>query len=295
MRWNIHTRRGEIWFDRFKDGAKVVILAVMLLAIVVLGCISCAQGSCGLCRTCGCDGCDACNGSSHKTDDFTPKEQPSELEAQNAKLANRESLAEVQTYPRLIDGEHPLPADYVPENLTRLYGMPDGVENQLNFTAATAYTQLYEAILADGMALMPLSGYRTFQEQMDIYQWNLEMHVNEGMSVADARAYTSTLVALPGTSEHQYGWSLDVTIDGTTNHTFHETEQGKWLIDHAHEYGFIVRYPMDKTEITGIAYEPWHLRYVGVEHAAYMHKYDLCLEEYIELVLHDNPSAKPED
>ena len=295
MKFNIHTQRGEIYFERAKEWIKVGLLAAGLLAIVILGCVSCANGTCAVCRACGFNGCRACNGEEHRTDDFTPHAALSPVEEQNARLANRESLAEVETYPRLIDAEHPLAADYVPPGLTRLYGMPDGVENQMSFEAATAFEQLYNAILADGMALIPLSGYRTYQEQVDVYQWNLELHVSEGMTVEAARAYTSTLVAIPGTSEHQYGRSIDVTIDGTTNHTFHETEQGKWLIAHAHEYGFIVRYPADKVEITKIAYEPWHLRYVGVEHAAYMHKYGICLEEYIQLVRNDNPSARSEE
>ncbi|MBE6753826.1 MAG: D-alanyl-D-alanine carboxypeptidase family protein [Ruminococcaceae bacterium] len=284
---NFRTRRGEILLENIKEWAKVILLAVMIIAIIALGISSCTNGSCGLCGGCSC-GC-------AQQEENAPQPQQQETQpTEEDKLANRESLAEVQTYPRLINGEHALNANYVPPNLTRLVGMPDGSGIMLEFTAATAFDRLYNDIVADGLGLIPLSGYRTYQEQVDIFAWNLELHINEGMTPDEARAHTATLVAIPGTSEHQYGRSLDVTIDGTTNHTFHETEQGKWLIAHAHEYGFVVRYPSDKTDITGIAYEPWHLRYVGKEHAAYMKKYDLCLEEYIALVRQDNPAAQPE-
>lgn len=279
---NFRTRRGQIQLENIKEWGKFILLIVMAIAIIILGISSCAGGSCLFCKGCG--------------KDARPAEGIEQQETQPTvdPLANRESLSEVATYPRLVDGEHALHANYVPPDLTRLVGMPDGSGIMLEFTAATAFTRLFEDIVADGLGLIPLSGYRTYQEQQDIFAWNLELHMNEGMTQEEARAYTATLVALPGTSEHQYGRSIDVTIDGTTNHTFNETEQGKWLIAHAHEYGFVLRYPSDKTDITGIAYEPWHLRYVGEEHAAYMHKYDLCLEEYIALVRIDNPTAQPE-
>ena len=286
MIFDFRTRRGEIRLERVKEWAKVLLLVVMLIAIVILGISSCAKGNCLLCGGCGGE-------SAEQTDGATGQTQPTG-QTTDEKLADRASLAHINTYPRLVDNEHQLSADYVPPDLVRLSGMPDGTEVQMEFTAATAFYKLYNAILEDGLGLIPLSGYRTYQEQVNIFSWNLELHVNEGMSVEEARKYTESFVALPGASEHQYGRSIDVTIDGTTNHSFHETEQGRWLIDHAHEFGFVVRYPEDKVDITGISYEPWHLRYVGLEHAAYMHEYDLCLEEYIKLVLEDNPRAQSE-
>jgi D-alanyl-D-alanine carboxypeptidase len=94
----------------------------------------------------------------------------------------------------------------------------------------------------------------------------------------------------PGASEHQSGLALDVTIDGTLRQSFGETKAGKWIADNCQRFGFILRYPQDKTGVTQIIYEPWHLRYVGVPHAAFMKEMNLCLEEYIRRVA-DNGSS----
>lgn len=265
------TRRQQINFEVHKDYIKLGLLAVLLIAVMAVGINSCVNRS----------NADGSIAAASRTD------------TQNA-YSSRQRLY-VNTYPRLVSSSSPLGADYVPPQLTRLYGMPDGVDVQLNFDAATAFTRLYSAMLEDGLAIIPLSGYRTYQEQVAIFNYNLELHISEGMTVEEAQAYTEMYVAVPGTSEHQYGRSIDVTIDGTTNHDFHNTEQGKWLIEHCHEYGFVIRYPEDKVDLTGIAYEPWHLRYVGIEHATYMYENDLCLEEYLQYVRIDCPYASCEE
>lgn len=268
---NFFTRRQQIHFEIHKDYIKLAVIAVLLIAALVVG-----IGS-----------CNARNRAAQSDDGSV-----SETDIHGLYTA-RERI-QVSTYPRLVSAANPLGADYVPPELTRLYGMPDGVNIQLNFDAATAFTKLYNAMLEDGLGLIPLSGYRTYQEQVAIFNYNLELHISEGMTVEEAQKYTEMYVAVPGTSEHQYGRSIDVTIDGTTDHDFHHTEQGKWLIEHCHEYGFIIRYPEDKVDITGIAYEPWHLRYVGIEHATYMYENDLCLEEYLTYVRTDCPYASCE-
>ena len=102
---------------------------------------------------------------------------------------------------------------------------------------------------------------------------------------ADAEMMARELVAYPGTSEHQLGLALDlvdarhVKLDSSQENT----KAYKWLYEHCAEYGFIVRYPNGKTDITGIIYEPWHFRYVGVEAATYMVEHNLCLEEFVAL------------
>jgi len=268
---NFFTRRQQIHFEIHKDYIKLIVIALLLAAALAIGIGSCV--------------------SSKKADQNT---DAAVTETDVHELYTAREKIHVTTYPRLVNGSNPLEAGYVPPQLTRLYGMPDGVNIQLNFDAATAFTKLYNAMLEDGLAIIPLSGYRTYQEQVAIFNYNLELHISEGMTVEEAQAYTEKFVAIPGTSEHQYGRSIDVTIDGTTNHDFHHTEQGKWLIEHSHEYGFVIRYPEDKVDITGIAYEPWHLRYVGLEHAKYMYENDLCLEEYLMYVRTDCPYASCE-
>ena len=102
----------------------------------------------------------------------------------------------------------------------------------------------------------------------------------EGMTGQQARAKVRQTVADPGSSEHHTGLAFDVAITGEAS--FGATKQSVWLAQHCWEYGFILRYPADKTAITGISYEPWHIRYVGREHAMIMRIENLCLEEYID-------------
>ena len=95
--------------------------------------------------------------------------------------------------------------------------------------------------------------------------------------------YTNRYSAKPGYSEHQTGLSIDVSASSIGNRlseSFGSTDEGIWLAAHAHEYGFIIRYPKDKASITGYAYEPWHIRYVGIELATYLYENNLTLEEY---------------
>ena len=126
------------------------------------------------------------------------------------------------------------------------------------------------------------SGYRSKEDQQRIYDDNAAQY---------GEAHTRTFVASPGYSEHQTGLAFDLNIyyaeDGTCNE-FENVPESSWILDHAHEYGFVQRYAADKTDITGISNEPWHFRYVGAVHAALMHEQNLCLEEYIDEVMrHD--------
>ena len=268
------TRRGQLELERAKEMIKFILFVVLTVALILTVIWTFA-----------------CSGRAGKAQ----KKDASAASGVETNERPRASLADVGTYPRLINSDHLLPPDYEPPQLTYLRGIPDGTSIQLNFDAATAFTKLFNDMVSQGLGIIPLSGYRTYEEQSSIFDYNIKLHMAEGMSEEDARAYTLRFVAIPGSSEHQYGRSIDVTIDGTTNHSFQNTEQGKWLIAHAWEYGFIIRYPSDKEAITGIAYEPWHLRYVGTDTAQYISSNGLCLEEYIELVLKDNPDARQEE
>lgn len=129
------------------------------------------------------------------------------------------------------------------------------------------------------LSLFVAQGYRTEEEQQLLLDQKQEAYENEGNSPKEARKLAEQWVAVPGTSEHQIGIAVDINAD---------TEKSKaedvydWLADNAHKYGFINRYPADKTDITGISNEPWHYRYVGVDAATEIYEKDLCLEEYIE-------------
>lgn len=122
------------------------------------------------------------------------------------------------------------------------------------------------------------SGYRTAQEQENIYKEKYDAYKAEGLSDAEAKIETEYWVAVPGTSEHQQGLAVDINADGINSSG---TEVYDWLAANAHHYGFINRYPSDKTELTGVAYEPWHYRYVGVKIATEIYNRGICLEEYL--------------
>ena len=136
----------------------------------------------------------------------------------------------------------------------------------------------------DGVTLSIISAYRSVERQTELYADKVEEFINTGQDTNAAQAAAATIVARPGTSEHHTGLALDfVTPSYTTlDEGFESTPAFKWLDKNAHRYGFVLRYPKDKQDITGIIYEPWHYRFVGEEHAAQMKEQDLCLEEYLE-------------
>ena len=127
---------------------------------------------------------------------------------------------------------------------------------------------------------MPLlSGYRSFDYQDKLYR---------KYAAADGVAAANTYSAWPGHSEHQTGLAFDI---GSINNNYGNTPAGKWLAAHAHEYGFIIRYPKGKEGVTGYQYEPWHVRYLGVELATKVYESGLCLEEYLS---QPDPTPTPE-
>lgn len=149
--------------------------------------------------------------------------------------------------------------------------------------AAEAMGKMVAAMQADGVqGLSGSSGYRSYDLQTTLYQRKVSYYKNLGYGQTDAETYGGQVVAPPGASEHQTGLAIDVTANGTgLTESFASTQAGQWLAEHSWEYGFILRYPQDRTEDTGYIYEPWHFRYVGLPHAEYIHKHNLILEEYV--------------
>ena len=148
--------------------------------------------------------------------------------------------------------------------------------------AAAALEALFEGAQEDGITLFATSGFRSYSTQKAIFERKLET-MNEKAANAS--------VAKPGYSEHQTGLAMDVeglsSLGSGLVEDFGETPEGMWLAAHCHEYGFILRYPKGKTNITGYIYEPWHIRYVGRKAAAEIHEKDITLEEYILMVRGD--------
>lgn len=180
----------------------------------------------------------------------------------------------------LVNKEHALPGDYTPEDLVipnvRYPFTDDLPKKQLRKIAADALEELFAASDEAGLELYAQSGYRSYDRQESIFTSNVEQHGEEEANNFSAR---------PGQSEHQSGLTMDVTspsVEFQLNISFGETPEGTWLTDHAHEHGFIVRYPEDKEDITQYQYEPWHLRYVGVKVATEIYEEQLTFEEYME-------------
>jgi D-alanyl-D-alanine carboxypeptidase len=178
---------------------------------------------------------------------------------------------------QIANKQYSLSSSYVPDDLVWL-DLPSTRDTQMRSEAATALTELFNAAQSDGIELYCCSGYRSYETQSELYQWNVDTY---GQTEADL------VSAKPGTSEHQLGLAMDVTSESVgfdLLESFGQTEEGQYIADHAHEYGFIIRYPQGKTAITGYSYEPWHLRYLGVDVATDIYNSGKTMEEYYGLV-----------
>lgn len=174
----------------------------------------------------------------------------------------------------LVNLQYRLSEDYKPT----LQAAVEGSSVQLDARVAPFYAEMYAAAKADGCTLTPYSGYRTYARQQENFDRKVSYYVSQGFSEADATAKTQTRILPAGASEHNMGFAMDIV---SASADFISTKEFSWLSAHAHEYGFILRYPENKTEITGVMYEPWHWRFVGKEAAAEMQKSGQCLEEYL--------------
>jgi len=153
-----------------------------------------------------------------------------------------------------------------------------------------AWNQWYEAALVADHRLFFASGYRSVERQENNFNNQLNDYLNEGLSEAEATERTKEFLTEPGHSEHHTGLALDIVDEewiaaGNGLEQAYETQASQqWLVDTMTEYGFILRYPEGKEEVTGIQYEPWHFRYVGQDNAEFIEEHQLALEEYIELL-----------
>lgn len=168
----------------------------------------------------------------------------------------------------LVNDSHRLDADYVPEGLVNLFQQRHsfrlaGSEIYLTRQTYEAMEKMFHAAEENNMnGYIVTSGYRSYHRQQEVFA---QSEPGKAQS--------------PGASEHQTGLAFDVTVE--TAEGFENTPQYAWLMEHAHEYGFIQRYPANKASITGISYEPWHYRYVGVDAATRMFRSGKTLEEFL--------------
>lgn len=180
----------------------------------------------------------------------------------------------------LVNKTRSMPADYEPEELVEpdvplFFQGKDLPYNKIRRVAAEALEQLFARGQEEGLQFVARSGYRSYETQVAVFARNKEKHGVERANLYSAR---------PGESEHQTGLVMDVTSPAVDNElviAFEETDEGQWLQKHAQDFGFIIRYPKGKEDITGYQYEPWHLRYVGQEAAEAITSQNLTLEEYL--------------
>ena len=139
---------------------------------------------------------------------------------------------------------------------------------------------MYEAAKKEGINLTPCSGYRSYELQERNYNNKVSFFESQGYSNADAKVKAATIIMPPGSSEHNLGYAMDIVC---VDEWFEDTDEFRWLTENAADYGFIMRYPKDKQDITKVIYEPWHWRYVGVELAKELKGSGLVMEEYFGL------------
>jgi len=206
----------------------------------------------------------------------TPSPTPTEVPTPTPMVVNTDT----STVTYLVNRDYPLTEDFVPEGLTApdiRFAFSDTTIDKAKMTpeAGEALALLFDAAYEEaGLTLYGVSAYRSYARQYTIYATNL---VTRGI------AHTNRYSAAPGRSEHQTGLAIDISCaseDFSLETSFADTPEGLWVAANAHRFGFILRYPKDKEDITGYNYEPWHIRYVGTELAGQLYETGLTLDEY---------------
>ena len=208
--------------------------------------------------------------------------------------ASEQSLAEVNSYPRVVNKDAPLPADYVPDNLMSLGTLPNGENVLLRADAAEAFIGMCEAMSADGLGTVPVKGYISYDDQKNELDAAADRLIAEGASAKEAKERAAAEVSAPGEDEAQLGTTVEISTDANSVDGFALTDQYQWICRNAHKHGFVIRYTAQKKKATGMKDMPWRLRYVGKDAAEVMVSSNMCLEEYVRAVKADNPKAAEE-
>ena len=182
----------------------------------------------------------------------------------------------VSSIQKITNKSHPIDPGYIPADLTKVNVNSNGIQ-YLRSEAATALTNMFEAARKDNINLYLVSGYRSYEQQLELYNTYV---------ATDGKALADHYDAIPGACEHQLGLAVDLS-DDNRNHdiddSFESTAAYQWLLKHSYEYGYIFRFPRGKETITGITYNPWSFRYIGVEEAKKVYDSGLTLEEFYKV------------
>ncbi len=181
----------------------------------------------------------------------------------------------------LVNGWNPLPKNHDYEgNLTTIpKKYIKGSLTQIDKDIWPYLKAMLDDARAEGIDIGVWSPYRSYATQKWLFQKQVQKQINNGVPKDQAEDKAATIVARPGTSEHNTGLALDINC---ANHSFKDTKAYKWLQKNAEDYGFIMRYAEDKQEKTGVIYESWHWRFVGINAAHEINELGMCLEEYVE-------------
>lgn len=185
----------------------------------------------------------------------------------------------------LVNKTNPLDKDYVPANMIDVVNTrKDGRATQKMVKEAEKALEafLLEAKEYGVTNVSVTSAYRSYAYQEQLFNSYVNQHLSKYPSREACEKYVETFSARPGTSEHQTGLTCDMHNLSSAEVSFAKTKEAKWLAENAHRFGFILRYPEDKVDITGYSYEPWHFRFVGRKVATEIYQNGWCLEEYFE-------------
>ena len=179
----------------------------------------------------------------------------------------------------LVNPSHRLPDDFSVETAA----LPADPDVRFDARAVGNLEKLVDACEQAGHSIIIRGAFRTLDQQQELFDNKTQKYLKQGLSQEEAEEKAATVVAYPGTSEHELGLAVDiVSADNLDLNTKQEdTPTQKWLMAHSWEYGFVLRYPPEKKALTGIIYEPWHYRYIGRTVAEVMKKEDLCFEEFL--------------
>lgn len=220
---------------------------------------------------------DAAVAAQKKAEAEAERKRLAEEKAAAEKAAREKAIGDPASITVVINKKRPFdPIDWAPDDLVTP-NIPVRNGQQLRTEAARAIEKMYAAASADGASFVLGSGYRSYSRQVQLFESYVQ---RDGVEAAE------TYSARPGHSEHQTGLVADIDDNGGCylETCFGDTAAGTWVREHGHEYGFIVRYERDQQAVVGYIYEPWHLRYVGVEVATAMHDRGIAnLEDYFEL------------
>ena len=273
-------------------GIMIALILIVLLGGITVAAVLLAQGR---------QEQNAAQGDQEQTQPVQPDEKQTEQETeqtatqleqgdqedqneQDSQEQERQQLAadfakeKQEWYLLLANVDNPLPEDFTVET--------EIVQNSYEMDARVApiMRQMIDDAADDGVDLLVCSAYRSIEKQQGLFDDQMQIYLNQGMSEQEAYDLTASAIAVPGTSEHHTGLAADIVTPAhqTLDPQFADTDAGRWLQEHAWEYGFVLRYPEDKQEITKIIYESWHYRFVGKTHAKLMKESGLCLEEYLQ-------------